>query len=215
MSFPNLDPSAPAVLFPGQGSQTPEMRDVVRRRCPELYERCLDLVGEDPFLRVEESTRFQQPAIFCASWAGWTALRDEPTRRRRALARRAGRAGRRRRADARRRARARRPARHADGRGRPARLDGRARRRLARGRRGDRRTPPGVVVANDNAPGQIVLAGDRENLESVEDLAGERGLRAIALPRRRRVPLAVDGAGRRRRSARRSTRSRSPSPASP
>jgi malonyl CoA-acyl carrier protein transacylase len=39
-----------------------------------------------------------------------------------------------------------------------------------------------VVVANDNAPGQIVLAGDRDDLESVEDLAGERGLRAIALP---------------------------------
>ena len=35
-------------------------------------------MGEDPFPRVEESTRFQQPAIFCASWAGWTTLRDEP-----------------------------------------------------------------------------------------------------------------------------------------
>src|SRR3954453_19754608 len=78
MTVPTLDPNAPAVLFPGQGSQTPDMRHVVARRCPDLLERCLDLVGEDPFLRVEESTRFQQPAIFCASWAGWTALRDEP-----------------------------------------------------------------------------------------------------------------------------------------
>src|SRR3954452_13687085 len=78
MTVPTLDPDAPAVLFPGQGSQTPDMRDVVARRCPDLLERCLELVGEDPFLRVEESTRFQQPAIFCASWAGWTALRDEP-----------------------------------------------------------------------------------------------------------------------------------------
>ena len=63
-----------AVLFPGQGSQTPEMRDLVAQREPELLERCLELVGEDPFARVEESTRFQQPAIFCASIAGWRAL---------------------------------------------------------------------------------------------------------------------------------------------
>ncbi|MET0771148.1 MAG: acyltransferase domain-containing protein, partial [Solirubrobacteraceae bacterium] len=67
-----------AVLFPGQGSQTPDMRDLVAQREPELLERCLELVGEDPFARVEESTRFQQPAIFCASIAGWRALDLEP-----------------------------------------------------------------------------------------------------------------------------------------
>ena len=67
-----------AVLFPGQGSQTPDMRDLVAQREPELLDRCLDLVGEDPFARVEESTRFQQPAIFCASIAGWRALDLEP-----------------------------------------------------------------------------------------------------------------------------------------
>jgi malonyl CoA-acyl carrier protein transacylase len=39
-----------------------------------------------------------------------------------------------------------------------------------------------MIVTNDNAPGQIVLAGDRDDLENVENLAGERGLRAIALP---------------------------------
>ena len=181
MSFPNLDPSAPAVLFPGQGSQTPEMRDAVRRRCPELYERCLELVGEDPFLRVEESTRFQQPAIFCASWAGWTTLRDEP----------AAAAG------------------HSLGElaalaaAGVLTLDDALELVVLRGRLMAEADPrgsmvalvgaspedaeaiaqaAGVVVANDNAPGQIVLAGDRDNLESVEDLAGERGLRAIALP---------------------------------
>ena len=67
-----------AVLFPGQGSQTPDMRDLVAQREPELLERCLELVGEDPFARVDESTRFQQPAIFCASIAGWRALDLEP-----------------------------------------------------------------------------------------------------------------------------------------
>ena len=62
-----------ALLFPGQGSQTPDMRDHVARGCPDLLERVIELVGEDPFPRVDESTRFAQPAIFCASLAGWTA----------------------------------------------------------------------------------------------------------------------------------------------
>src|SRR3954462_15744343 len=181
MTVPTLDPNAPAVLFPGQGSQTPDMRHVVARRCPDLLERCLALVGEDPFLRVEASPRFQQPAIFCASWAGWTALRDEPTAAaghslgelaalaaaavltlgaalelvvvRGALMA------------------------EADPRGSMVALVGASpedAEAIAQA--------AGVVVANDNAPGQIVLAGDREKLESVEDLAGERGLRAIALP---------------------------------
>src|SRR5919109_3899520 len=68
------DPAAPVALFPGQGSQTPEMRDLVADRSPDLLERCIALVGEDPFPRAGESTRFQQPAIFCASLAGWDAL---------------------------------------------------------------------------------------------------------------------------------------------
>ena len=91
-----------AMLFPGQGSQTDDMRDLVAQRAPELLERVVELVGEDPFARVDESTRFQQPAIFCASIAGWQALagRREARRRRRPLARRAGRPGRRRRPDA-------------------------------------------------------------------------------------------------------------------
>jgi [acyl-carrier-protein] S-malonyltransferase len=43
---------------------------------PALSERCIELVGEDPFARVRESTRFAQPAIFCASVAGWMELRE-------------------------------------------------------------------------------------------------------------------------------------------
>ena len=73
MSFVT-DTQAPAALFPGQGSQTPDMRDLVARLAPDLLERVTELVGEDPFARVEESTRFAQPAIFCASLAGWDAL---------------------------------------------------------------------------------------------------------------------------------------------
>ena len=53
-----------ALLFPGQGSQTPDMRDDVALGLPDLLEQCIELVGEDPFERVDESTRFAQPAIF-------------------------------------------------------------------------------------------------------------------------------------------------------
>jgi len=63
-----------AILFPGQGSQTPEMRDTVQQVRPDLLELAADAVGEDPFPRAEEGTKFAQPAIFCASLAGWTAL---------------------------------------------------------------------------------------------------------------------------------------------
>src|SRR5687767_9754881 len=63
-----------AALFPGQGSHVPGMRDLVAARAPELLDRCLHLVGADPFDCAAESTRFAQPAIFCASVAGWRAL---------------------------------------------------------------------------------------------------------------------------------------------
>jgi len=63
-----------AILFPGQGSQTPEMRDLVARVRPELLELVTEAVGEDPFPRADEGTNFAQPAIFCASLAGWAAI---------------------------------------------------------------------------------------------------------------------------------------------
>jgi [acyl-carrier-protein] S-malonyltransferase len=68
--------AAVAGLFPGQGSQTADLRDRVERVVPELLERALRLVGEDLFARVGESTRFAQPAIYCASIAGWTEWRS-------------------------------------------------------------------------------------------------------------------------------------------
>jgi len=71
-----LDTTPTAVLFPGQGSQTPDMRALVAAVRPDLLDAAIELIGEDPFARVEESTRFAQPAILCASLAGWTRLRD-------------------------------------------------------------------------------------------------------------------------------------------
>ena len=69
----SIGPST-AILFPGQGSQTADMRDMVARVRPELLELAVQAVGEDPFPRAEEGTNFAQPAIFCASLAGWHAL---------------------------------------------------------------------------------------------------------------------------------------------
>jgi malonyl CoA-acyl carrier protein transacylase len=63
-----------AILFPGQGSQVPGMRDTVARVRPDLLALAQDVVGEDPFARAEAGTNFAQPAIFCASLAGWAAL---------------------------------------------------------------------------------------------------------------------------------------------
>ena len=63
-----------AVLFPGQGSQTSDMRERVARERPDL----IDLVGTEPFERADEGTRWAQVAIFCASLAGWTRLETSP-----------------------------------------------------------------------------------------------------------------------------------------
>ena len=70
-----FDSSPTAVLFPGQGSQTKDMRALVAAARPDLLDAAIELIGDDPFPRVEESTRFAQPAILCASLASWTRLR--------------------------------------------------------------------------------------------------------------------------------------------
>jgi [acyl-carrier-protein] S-malonyltransferase len=62
------------VLFPGQGSQVRSMCDRVERWCPELGEAMVRALGEDPFSRVTGGTAFAQPAIFCAGVAGWRAI---------------------------------------------------------------------------------------------------------------------------------------------
>src|SRR4051812_29895489 len=72
---------ATAVIFPGQGSQVPDMRDLVQAERPELLGLVTDAVGADPFPRVDEGTRFAQPAIFCAALAGWSRLPSDITPR--------------------------------------------------------------------------------------------------------------------------------------
>jgi [acyl-carrier-protein] S-malonyltransferase len=46
----------------------------VARLRPDLHEAVVQAVGEDPFPRVQESTRFTQPAIVCSSLARLSAL---------------------------------------------------------------------------------------------------------------------------------------------
>lgn len=65
-----------AVLFPGQGSQTADMRDQVERHRPDLLELAQSEVSEDLFERAGEGTRWAQPAIFCAALAGYEVLKD-------------------------------------------------------------------------------------------------------------------------------------------
>jgi [acyl-carrier-protein] S-malonyltransferase len=68
-----LTPST-ALLFPGQGSQTSDMRETVERHRGDLLELVQAEVGDDPFVRAGEGTAYAQPAIYCASLAGWAEL---------------------------------------------------------------------------------------------------------------------------------------------
>ena len=173
---------ATAFLFPGQGSQTPSMRDVVAAEAPELLDRAIALVGSDPFASVGETTRFAQPAVFCASVAGWRRAARGGERPVAAAGHSLGELAALVAADAI----------EADAalelvvlRGRlmsEARggtmiallgADDEHAEALARRR--------GVVVANFNAPGQVVLSGPRRALEAVTEDARAAGLRALGL----------------------------------
>ena len=181
------DIATTAMLFPGQGSQTTDMREIVERSRPDLLEVATEEVGPDLFERAADGTRWAQPAIYCASLAGWEQLRERVS-----------------------------PdlmAGHSLGEigalvaaGALEAEDG-LRLVAARGRlmqeaaeetgdggmiavraRGDR-TPihevaeaTGLSVANDNAPDQLVLSGANDALDTAEAELAERKVRAKRLP---------------------------------
>jgi [acyl-carrier-protein] S-malonyltransferase len=66
--------TATALLFPGQGSQTDEMRDAVSELRPDLLALATEHLGVDPFPRVDKGTVYAQPALYCASVAAWERL---------------------------------------------------------------------------------------------------------------------------------------------
>jgi [acyl-carrier-protein] S-malonyltransferase len=177
-----------ALLFPGQGSQTTDMRETVERHRPDLLELASNEVGSDLFERAADGTRWAQPAIFCAALAGWESRREsvEPDVM----------AG------------------HSLGEitalvaaGAIAAEDGlrlvAARGRLmqesadetgdggmtaVRAREGNREAiaevaaATNVAIANDNAPDQLVLSGALSALDDAEAQLKERGVRAKRLP---------------------------------
>jgi malonyl CoA-acyl carrier protein transacylase len=173
-----------AVLFPGQGSQTDDMRAIAEDVRPDLVTLAREVVGEDPFDRVDDGTRFQQPAIFCASVAGFDTLDVTPAAAAGhslcefgALAA----AGAINVEDALRLVALRGSVMDAAAQEGPpggmlAVLKGKPGQSEAIARAAD------VVVANDNAPGQVVLSGPVEALEVAAAAAERDGLRAMRLP---------------------------------
>src|SRR4051794_31043687 len=62
--------STMALIFPGQGSHSMGMDEPYRDS--ELYQRGIELLAEDPFPRLDEGTRWQQPAVFLCSVCAWS-----------------------------------------------------------------------------------------------------------------------------------------------
>jgi [acyl-carrier-protein] S-malonyltransferase len=177
-----------ALLFPGQGSQTAEMRDEVAAARPDLLALACEVVGDDPFARVGDGTKYAQPAIYCASVVGFERLRGAGVH---GIA----------------------YAGHSLGEvaalvaaGALSVEDG-LRFVAVRGRlmqeSGERAgdgsmlallgsgaanhaaaiaDAAGLTVANDNAPNQVVLSGAKTGFAAATDAAREHGLRAVPLP---------------------------------
>src|ERR671937_573392 len=140
-----------ALLFPGQGSHAEGMDEPYRGH--PLLERGLELLGYDPFERLAEGTRYQQPALFLCSVAAWDEWRAED---------------------------------HEEDEGRAAAghslgeyaalvaagaLEFDEAVRLVDERAAANRL--GLVLANDNAPGQLVLSGPIDAIDEAEEVGRE------------------------------------------
>lgn len=173
-----------ALLFPGQGSQTADMREAVERHRPDLLELALAEVGPDLFDRAAEGTRWAQPAIFCAALAGYEQLRgrhEADLMAGHSLGEISALVA----ADA---LSAEDGLRLVAARGRLMQEAGDGGMMAVRAREGDRgpveevAAATGVSIANDNAPDQLVLSGSLDALDSAEEQLRERRIRAKRLP---------------------------------
>jgi [acyl-carrier-protein] S-malonyltransferase len=175
------------LLFPGQGSQTSDMCKRVEQFCPELGATAVELVGDDPFMRVSDGTAFAQPAIFCASIAGWCAVRDLAMPITGVVGHSLGEfaalvaAGSFDVFDALRlvvlRGRLMQEVERMGGGGGMAAVSGKH-----LGGVSELARQCDLVVANDNAPHQVVLSGPDAGLEALLEMAPSRGIRAVRLP---------------------------------
>jgi [acyl-carrier-protein] S-malonyltransferase len=175
-----------ALLFPGQGSQTEDMRETVDRHRPDLLELALEEVGPDLFERASDGTRWAQPAIYCAALAGWRELDvDADVMAGHSLGEITALVA----ADA---IGAEDGLRLVAARGRlmqeAAETTGDGGMTAVRAREDNRdaiaevSAEAEVQVANDNAPDQLVLSGAVGALDTAEALLKERGIRAKRLP---------------------------------
>jgi malonyl CoA-acyl carrier protein transacylase len=176
-----------ALLFPGQGSHAEGMDEPYRDH--PLLQRGLEVLGYDPFDSLSEGTRYQQPALFLCSVAAWDEWReegDDEADARAAAGHSLGEyaalvaAGALEFDDAVRlvdeRASAMADAGERNAGGMIAMLGGDAQNVHALASR------LGLVVANDNAPGQLVLSGPVEALDEADEVAREEtGARARRL----------------------------------
>ncbi len=177
-----------AALFPGQGTDVAGLREETAGLRPDLVLLLDDVAGAgagaDAFARSTESTRFAQPAIVCVTLSRWSVLPHPAAgavlghslgeitalaaagvltegdairlaARRGALMDEAGAVG--------------------DPGGMTALLKGSVDEVAALAAR------HGLTVANDNAPGQVVVSGSLRRLEALEADAPGAGLRAIRL----------------------------------
>jgi [acyl-carrier-protein] S-malonyltransferase len=175
-----------ALLFPGQGSQTADMRETVERHRPDLLELAFEQVSPDLFERASDGTRWAQPAIYCAALAGWRELGTdgevmaghslgEITALVAAEAMSAE--------DGLRLVAARGRLMHES-----AETTGDGGMTAVRARDDNRDAiaevadEARVAIANDNAPDQLVLSGAVGALDTAEALLKERGIRAKRLP---------------------------------
>ena len=204
--------STSAVLFPGQGVGDASSRELVAAVRPDLLDLATELVGEDPFERMSEGTAYAQPAVYCASIAGYEQLGPPGGRVLRGpLARRGRRPGRRRRDRRRRRRAHRRRSRAGSWRRRPSAASPAACSPSAATATAQRRWPAehGLTLANENSPQQFVLSGPL-----ARDRGGGGRREGLGHPRqeargRGRLSHRRDGLRRGAASAPRSSRSSS------
>ncbi len=177
-----------ALLFPGQGSQTAEMRDEVAAARPDLLALAAEVVGDDPFARVDDGTRYAQPAIYCASVVGFERLRDAGVTGIAYAGHSLGEVAALVAAEA---LSAEDGLRLVATRGRLMQEsgeragDGSMLALLGRGAADHAAAiaaAAGLTVANDNAPNQVVLSGAKGAFEAAGEAARGRGLRAVPLP---------------------------------